>query len=161
MNLPEFPQILRKYAVKAPGHNQDANQNKAIDFRISSGWSGPKVVIYPEILVNREWIKVVYDGQALICALSRMLSPTRENQVKQAFTEFMKDWFMANNLVRKGSKDKKKEKAGLTAKALEDKKRKEKRDEAAKEKKEQREAEIARYKASLERQDSGSGTNVS
>jgi hypothetical protein len=160
MNLPEFPQILRRYAVKAPGYNQDANQNKATDFRISSGWSGSRVMIYPEILVNGKWIKVVYDGQALVCELSRMLSPSRENQVKQAFTEFMKDWFTLNNLTRKGSKDKKKEKASLITKALEDRKRKEKKEETAKEKKEQREAEIARYKASLERQDSGSGTRT-
>jgi hypothetical protein len=160
MNLPEFPQILRRYAVKAPGHNQNANQNKAIGFRISSGWLGAKVMIYPEILVNGKWIKVVHDGQALVCELSRMLSSTREFQVKQAFTEFMKEWFTLNNLTWKDSKNKK-EKIIQITKALEEKKRKADKEAAKKFKKEQRAAEIASYKASSERvQNSGSGTRT-
>jgi len=159
MNLPVFPQILRRYAVKALGHNQDVNQNKATDYRVSSEWHGPKVMIYPEILVNGKWIKVVHDGQAIVCELSRMLSPLRENQVKQAFTTFMKDWFTINDLTKKTSKGKK-ERTTLI-RDLEEKKRKEKKEAAAKKKKEQREAEIANYKASLARQESGAGTNFS
>jgi hypothetical protein len=157
MNWPDLSLTIRKYLITTPTSDQKINQNKAENFRITSGWLGPKVIIYPEILFSGKWYKFIYNGQTLVCSISRMLSPTRENQIKDSLTEFMKDWFRENNLTRKGPDNKEKI---ATLKALEDKKRKEKKEVTAKEKKEQREAEIARYKASLERQDSGSGTRT-
>ncbi len=156
MNWPDLSQTIRKYLVTSPKPDRKINQNKAENFRITSGWLGPRVIIYPEILIAGKWHKFIYNGQALVCSISRMLSPTRENQIKNSLTELMKDWFRENNLTRKGPDNKEKI---TTIKALEDKKKKEKKEEAAKEKKEQREAEIARYKASLARQNSGSDTS--